>query len=291
MEPDNTFLGSYLKVERAKYHIQQLKHHIQPLTPWWFELSWIKAIGLPCSSSYAPVDLAPDSNVVELAFIPKRPIPQFLSIVIGDAIHNLRTALDYAATAVVRKAKGNTAFVTFPFHEDRDQFKNAPPTGLKQLKLALPKSDVTKFFLDDIKPYKGGNTELWMLTKIDKIDKHNFILPVISIGNIFQGMMIVDGPGAQGIRLNARASNDASRPFAFVRVDGSNGLPAYSAAEITANITFPIGEFFSGAEVISTLEKLTTIVTKTLKDFEKFVVSSGLDVSAGPWVDMYENTR
>ena len=30
--------------------------------------------------------------------------------------------------------------------------------------------------LDEVKPYRGGNTSLWELNKLDNIDKHNLIL-------------------------------------------------------------------------------------------------------------------
>lgn len=156
-----------------------------------------------------------------------------------------------------------------------------------QLQKAIPGLDFVKFFQNVIRPYKDGNGELWMLSKLDNDDKHNFILPTVAIGNIFQGFMIVEGPGPMGIRLNSRASNDASQPFAFVRLDASNGIPAHSEVKMTASIRFPHGQFFGGEEVVSVLEKLCSIVTDTLKSFDNFVASSGLNISPGVWVDMY----
>jgi hypothetical protein len=115
MNPDNTFFGAYLKVDRANHHIQTLHDLTEPLSPQFYALGWFPATNLPCGISIGGGVANPDKPLRELAYVPKQPISQLLALIIGDAIHNLRAALDYAATAVVRATDGDTKFVTFPF--------------------------------------------------------------------------------------------------------------------------------------------------------------------------------
>jgi hypothetical protein len=83
-----------LKVLRAKYHIDELEHDTQ------------RAF------------LAPWPHALEKAAFNKRWQAQLhLSLALGDAIHNLRTALDLLACDVVRLNEKSTKGVYFPFRQ------------------------------------------------------------------------------------------------------------------------------------------------------------------------------
>jgi hypothetical protein len=276
MNPDNSFLGAYLKVDRANAHIQSIVSMSQPLSTQLYELSWIKAIGLPCMFSYAPVSSDPDSKVMELAFLPKVPIPQIFACIIGDAIHNLRTALDYAATAVVRTKEVGPEYVTFPFHEKRENLNAAQSTGMRQIQAALPNMDVEGFFKDTIKSYSDGNPDLWTLSKADKVDKHNFLVPAVTVAEIDNSILHGQSGQINFISINSRMGNDASRPFGFVRADTTDGFPKHSDFQVSAQIAFPHGEYFGGREVVPTLANLAQLVWETLEAFEQFAVDAGV---------------
>ncbi len=274
MNPDNTFLGAYLKVDRANHHIQSLIDNSQPLAPSMYELGW-----RPRSSGVALAQFGtsvPDPNkpVRELAYVPKQPVSNMLALIIGDAVHNLRAALDYAATAVVRAKNGDTQFVSFPFHEKRENLiETASPLNL--IKAALSDADVQTFFRDTIKPYSDGNAELWTLTKIDKIDKHNFILPTVTIADVrHNGVVAIDGVtiGFNQIR------GDANREHILYRMPVREGDAGKYNVDVAVEILFPQGKFFSGLPVIPTLTKLSQIVEQTLLAFEEFAVANGCPV-------------
>lgn len=273
---DNTFFGAFLKVQRANYHIKEIMEHSQPLAPHLYEITWIEAIGLPCGSSFASVSSDPESQVVELAFLPKQPIREYFALMIGDAIHNLRAALDYAATAVVRAAGKDTSFVTFPVHEEREKLVEAQTTGIRQIKAALPNADVEGFFQDTIKAYRDGNLPLWTIGKLDKIDKHNFILPTVSTATAFNPIMGGRSGNINFMSLNSTTMNDASRPFGLLRMDAADGLPDHDHVQVAGDIAFPYGLFFSGLKVIPTLTDASEVVLEALKALERFAIDNGI---------------
>lgn len=272
----NTFLGAYLKVRRAQYHINSLITYTQPLDPGLYGLEWLPAIGRPCAISLA--DFGPDLNpeIVELTFWPKQPIGEILALTMGDAIHNLRSSLDYAATAVCRAAGKDTKFVTFPFHKERTDLIPDQCAGLKQIQAAFPNADVTRFFQDTIKPYLGGKSDLWTLTKVDKIDKHNFIVPTVTIARVtnantlqFSGLILSD----------IIAGRETNEPFAIYRVPAKDAAANNNDFKVSVDISFPKGEHFSERPVIQTLLQTAELVVETLNAFETFAIENGIDVS------------
>lgn len=83
--------------------------------------------------------------------------PPELALAAGDTVHNLRSSLDYAITAMVGR-KDNR--VSFPMDETWDKLEKSS-TALKKVVSAVPKFDI--FLRDVIKPYKAGNYALWAL--------------------------------------------------------------------------------------------------------------------------------
>lgn len=156
------FRGAKLKVDRAKRHVAEFQH---------------VAIGYLKSDFYRVINEAnQDSGFygIRVDIIVEPPPELFLCM--GDAIHNLRTALDYVATKIVRDHTGSAQFVTFPFDELRQTLMARAKNG--PLELALP--GITDLIIDQIRPFKQGDGLLWALTKLDKIDKHNMLVPTVA---------------------------------------------------------------------------------------------------------------
>lgn len=259
---------------RANQHIEELMSIANPLAPDLYAFGWFPNRYLPSGIALNTGRGKPNTNMFELAFYPKKPIGQIMALIIGDAVHNLRTALDYAATAICRQGETSVNFVTFPFHKKRENLKNS--TGMREIKEAIPNADVEQFITDTIKPYMDGNTDLWCLNKLDKIDKHNFIIPNVAIANIRMVGNIVDEWNInEGLDLTM--SHDLNSPFALIRKAflANSDIPKYNV-DITSEITFPEGEFFSELPVIPTLVNLRKIVDETLISLERFCVASGL---------------
>jgi len=105
--------------------------------------------------------------------------PQIPAIT-GDAVHNLRSALDHLAyhLVMVGTDKGEMRTegwekIQFPITHGADSYKSNRTAGKVQ---GMERKAIEA--IDALKPYKGGNEPLWLLHKLDNTDKHSFILPI-----------------------------------------------------------------------------------------------------------------
>lgn len=96
-----------------------------------------------------------------------------LSLITGDAVHNLRSALDLLAWQLVEAHSGKPGDGTmFPIWHSEGQFLGGGPGRMRG---AHP--DAIKA-LRGLNPYKGGNESLWRLNRLDATDKHRLLLAV-----------------------------------------------------------------------------------------------------------------
>ena len=248
--------GPRLKVQRAYRHIDELAGRSEPLDRSLYEIV--------VDQRYSIIGKA-KPDIFEATFIPKEPIPETFALIIGDAIHCLRSALDHVATETVRQARISDAFVNFPFAEERKDLESR--TGFKRIQEAIPSGDVLSLFRSQICPYRDGNFDLWAITKLDNIDKHNFILPTVSVADIDDINMRV-GPH---VMKDCGVGGDASEPIKLFRTEGYP-VTIQNDFKTRVEIRFPEGfDFFGGEEVVPTLRKLSQITSETLNSFERFL--------------------
>ena len=95
-------------------------------------------------------------------------------LIIGDAVHNLRSALDHLAWQLV-EANGSVPNdrTDFPIRKGPTEYENT--TKRPKIEGISPGA---VGILDSIKPYKGGNDTLWTLHQLDVFDKHR--LPIVT---------------------------------------------------------------------------------------------------------------
>jgi hypothetical protein len=103
-------------------------------------------------------------------------------LAVGDAIHNLRSALDHLAYQLVdigTEGKGPFEDVYFPISRNAAIYEKA-----KVRKVAgMVKEAIGA--IDAVKPYGGGNDLLWDLHRFDILDKHRLL---ILVGSAFQSV-------------------------------------------------------------------------------------------------------
>jgi hypothetical protein len=112
------------------------------------------------------------------------PIPPEMSLMIGDAVHNLRSALDHIAYRLVCKClRSNGPFkdVYFPIAETPLKFEEArkraseSKTKTKRVIKRMRKGAIKA--LRTIEPYEGGRGAIfWHLHCLNIIDKHRLLL-------------------------------------------------------------------------------------------------------------------
>lgn len=161
--------------------------------------------------------------------------------IIGDAIHNLRTALDQMASELARINDRSDKDVYFPFAVDLE---------------TLEKSEKFKAFkkcgqdcvdeLLNLKPYRGGNDALRAVHDLDNHDKHTALVPA-----------------SQSLNVSVEGSYD---------LDDLNNH-SFKAVVSDISYIFPDGTPLVGQEVIPTLEKLMETFPGILQTFADIVAA------------------
>ena len=95
-------------------------------------------------------------------------------LIAGDAIHNVRTALDHLIfhLALVGTPGVDPGRVQFPIAKDACSYEACKATQVMGVDPLAVK------FIDGIKPYHGGEEAFWRIHELDIIDKHRMILTV-----------------------------------------------------------------------------------------------------------------
>lgn len=250
-----------LKVERARRHIEELRRMSSPLS------RELYSVTLESREAPARPPFAKGSLGQTVVYRPLKPIPETFALIIGDASHNLRSALDHLSTAIVRTHKPSAA-INFPMRKTRQEFV-VPNKSLKEtldlLEQALP--GTTKLFLDEIRVDGGPQEPLWAFNSLDNDDKHNLLIPTVTIASIVTPLITV---GSNTMMPGGIVGNDAMRTFHLVT---SYGLPIVMRGEFSTSveIRFGQGAVFGNDPVLPTLGQIAGLVTDTLDKFEALI--------------------
>jgi hypothetical protein len=162
--PDS-FRSARLKVQRANRHIQELDTELRSYSE---------------GGCYGiDIKYKPDLTDTIIFLCPTKPIPDCLPLIVGDIVHNLRTAFDHVATAAYIDQSLNPDKIHFPFREPPDEFvsnKGAVKVFLDAIEIALP--GARDCILNEIQPYKNGKLGVYPLNNLDGIDKHKQLILV-----------------------------------------------------------------------------------------------------------------
>jgi hypothetical protein len=180
------------KIKRAKEHVADLERELRAFLD---------------SQPYG-VSAKRDPHTRKLIYYVSsvQPTPDCLPLIAGDAIQNLMSALDHLAYQIVCSDTGdkppNPNWIYFPIADHAAKYE-AKKSG-KMEGAAKESFDG----IDALKPYKGGNDALWMLYRLNNIEKHRLLLTVGSqAAGIHLGQMVAHTMRqstsfpAQGIKL------------------------------------------------------------------------------------------
>jgi hypothetical protein len=121
-------------------------------------------------------------------------MPPEFSLALGDAVHNLRTSLDYAIDEIAFATTGKRAGdVKFPVARNQDCLLAAVESGWKQ-KIPAP---VVDCIVQTIQPYYGGNGEpLAVLHDVDRQDQHQLLLAKAEL-RLISGISVENDAGQE----------------------------------------------------------------------------------------------
>ena len=207
------------------------------------------------------------------------PTPAELVLLTGDAIHNLKSALDY----VIGELLGwRDTRLTFPMAETREELVSSFSTngipgcphcgrGAKgkgrnaAIEIAVP--GIGQFIANTIRPYKAANGFLWPINKLDVRDKHRLLIPVI-IPQTVTGICLSDNNNNVVESGTVKLMPDGVVNFAEF---GHGGMKVDSYGKATAEIFFNEVGIIEGQAVLPALINMSQAVAETIGSITEFV--------------------
>lgn len=209
------------------------------------------------------------------------PIDASFSLLIGDAVHCLRSALDHLAYHVMSISPGITpkhlGKVYFPIGKDSNEYVTEKRTRIEGIR-----HDAIEV-IDSIEPYGGGAGEiLWHLHCLDIIDKHKLLIAVGST-NSLQSMAPsrVAATKRKFLRTRLDAYTPAQDALLF-RTEPSKLIFPLKTGDVLAvipmpevneymNFTFEIAfgepEIVKGHQVIEALHRMAELIRHIIRTF------------------------
>ncbi len=148
------------KLERAEQHIDEVDAAVEAF--------------LKSNPYEVRVDEQPELSKRIYRLVRVDDVPVAVSVLAGEVLYQLRSTLDHTIWRLVLAA-GNTptSATSFPIADNATKYKSLIDSGKVD---GIP--DAAKKRIDAIKPYGGGNEDLWLLGKLNNIDKHRLLLTV-----------------------------------------------------------------------------------------------------------------
>jgi hypothetical protein len=203
--------------------------------------------------------------------------PEDWGLIFGDAIHNLRSALDHVVyDLVIRNQQVSTTKTEFPIYADPNLYK-APGEAAKKLAGVDP---TDQKFIEQAQPYHASQPKyhaLWVIRALDIIDKHRTLLPALSISSL-------RGYGAYGdlaeplTHFGALALNDQDVVFRVpARTHAKGNLQPHFTCDVALGIvgTNPDGrdgEAAAGRPIRVLTVNLYNAVANQLQDLERQIL-------------------
>ena len=240
------FCGAWLKLERAKHHINDL-----------YAKGQVFGNTHPHRLS---IEIDTESGDDALSIAPAEQFPDEFLAILGDAIHNLRSALDHAWFQSVTSDPDHR---NFPVKKTRDDLK-ASINGLKE----NASEEVKRFIVDVIQPYEGGDGEILLgLHSLDIEDKHRLLIAYRQFA-VIRGLSAVDDRDVQfpiGDWLIVHP-HTATRTF-----EGHRKFKITNYGSAVTRVTFGEGSVLKGHAFMPTFQRLTNIVERVVRGLESVV--------------------
>jgi hypothetical protein len=241
---DDLFIGPESKLRRAQHLIGELEECLQQF------------LREGACSVEVHEDATTGSHLLKV--VTSKPLPEDTPLIIGDAANNLRSALDILISAFVQKAGGNIAAGSLPIHETKESLEGA----LQRSEIQKVRPDVAQFILNSVKPYKDGNFEVWALSKLDNVNKHRLVIPVVAVTRL-SGISARDDNNNTFTNMTVTVNH--GRIMNLIQTDARMHITNFGSPAIA--ILFDQGHPFEGRPVVQTLNQLVSHVSDVIQSF------------------------
>jgi len=158
---DEMFTTSVIKLARAGEHLAEIEKLL-------VEYENSKPARVVLKPSYENF-INPPKSYIKITTRMAEPPPERIKAVLGDFLHNLRSALDTAVFPLVEDKFDNKRLIQFVISEDEASFRDK-----FDKKFAPHLNEATISVIKESKPFKGGNALLYALSDLNNIDKHRY---------------------------------------------------------------------------------------------------------------------
>lgn len=242
--------SAYLKVDRATKHVIELNDLLREQRPF----------------SYI---LETNTNTRQRSTFAKKneAVVNSAALICGEAVHSLRSALDYVYWDIVSPLVNDERErkkIQFPFRETKTRFDEAVQKGLP--------NGVTPSFrkaLLDLKAYgePGGNELLYLIDKLDIVDKHKLLIPTgdyTTISGDIIRMQVPDFPAQVGLMHFGMNRRDVGWTAQSLPRDLGEAVPPTlnifeKELDVPVEIVFAIPPLANLRPVIPTLHQLVDV--------------------------------
>jgi hypothetical protein len=194
-----------------------------------------------------------------------RDAPCELPLILGDAIHNLRSALDLAYVELITRVGSKpTKWTTLRVWENRKKLVDS--LSERVLKGA---PDVIAVLADTIKAYQGGDRVLSALNSLDISDKHILLIPVFAVTAV-TGLscdVVFEGGGRFSME-NCNAGVQQGRILRMVNLPPGGKFELKSKGQPTIQVQFGNGTGLEGQPIVPTLTQFSQLVAGIIQVFE-----------------------
>ena len=250
------FSDARLKVKRAGEHIKQFSIDIRQFAE--------------VNGHSVRVHRKTNTGYDALEFVPCGTVPPEFMCIVGDAIHNLRSALDVAMSEIESLTTGKrTGDMIFPAYKTWDQLKKA--IAKRGLEDKAPKR-IIDYIVDSIQPYETGNGDpIYLLHRLDIEDKHRLIIPKLQFEWV-RNIRYIDETGEEFTVPEWVITNARRVFYPTEKRDVQVTHKGYSSV----SVLFGKGMPFESKHVFPTLTQLAAAVGRTLFVLEQeFLKSQG----------------
>jgi len=249
------FRAAHLKIDRANKHIDDLKSAILKL-----EGKKTSTIQLNSKTGFQELIHA----VPELLDIARSD----LSLIVGDAVHNLRSALDLAWNTLIDILQNERSIPVespkksrkFPVMETRVGVENA----LNGIKVKTLCPSLFELIVSDIQPYEAGQAGvIFALHNLDISDKHLVLLELRCNASI------------RGIVVRQKDGEIVHGSGVAIHTDGSYVIPfdvsveIHDKGELSFAITIEEAGIFKGLEISDLLSGFSQYVSYVVQTLER----------------------
>jgi hypothetical protein len=239
---DLMFKEARLKVERANEHIRDFDSRCAEFF----------------KSGAGVITIKPDSETGDdFVEITAQAMPDSFALIIGDALHNLKSALDFVWWEIVSGDTQKGTKENFPIYRTDKELI----AFLDQRKQQQSVVTIADTLLNVIQPYFTGDGEsLFHLHKLNIMDKHKLLIPQIQALKLYT--FFVEDEHGERHGINERLFS-AKRPL-ILKHRGSGKLKVIKEGYCHAAVIFGKRTPVAGRIVAPTLRSFAVAVNRVL---------------------------